>query len=824
MVETQGQAQVNIEDEMRSSYLDYAMSVIIGRALPDVRDGLKPVHRRILYAMFTEGLLHNRKYSKCAGVVGEVLKKYHPHGDAAVYDSLVRMAQPWALRCLLVDGQGNFGSIDGDPAAAYRYTEARLQKLAEEMLTDIDKATVDFVPNFDGSAEEPSILPAKIPNLLINGSTGIAVGMATNIPPHNLAEVISATVHLIQNPEASVDDLMAHIPGPDFPTGGIIYGTGAIKQAYRTGRGILSVRARLNTETHPKTKRVSVVVSEVPYQVNKARMVERIADLVRNKKIMGISDIRDESDRTGMRVVIELKRDAVPEILINQLYKQTSLQSSFGIIMLAIVAGQPRVLNLREMIEHYINHRRDVVRKRCNFELQKAEARAHILEGLQIALDHLDQVIELIRAAKDPGQAKLGLVEHFALTERQAQAILDMKLQRLTGLEREKIAKELEQLRIEIARLTAILADMAKLMNVVVEELEEMKRQYSDERRTEIAHDTREITIEDLLTDEDYVVTISHAGYIKRSPLALYRRQRRGGRGRSGMNTRDQDFVENVFVASTHSTILIVTQAGRALALKVYQVPEANPAARGTALVNLARLQKGEQVAAIEPIRSFDEMKDHHLCMVTRKGYIKKSLLQFYAHINVSGIKAMRVDPDDEIIGACVTSGEQEILISTRKGMLVRFREADARAMGRTARGVRGIRLRKEDDRVVSMEVVNPGATILTVSENGYGKRSELDEYRLTARGGVGVKTCQVTAKTGPVVGVTQVASDNDLMLITDGGMVIRTQVEGISIMGRATQGVRLIDLKEGERVVGMARLEEKEEESAEEPAEEPLS
>jgi len=811
MIESTLGHKVNIEDEMRSSYLDYAMSVIIGRALPDVRDGLKPVHRRILYAMYTEGLLHNRKYSKCAGVVGEVLKKYHPHGDAAVYDTLVRLAQNWNMRYTLVDGQGNFGSIDGDPPAAYRYTEARLKKIAEEMLADIEKATVDFVPNFDGSAEEPSILPSRIPNLLVNGSTGIAVGMATNIPPHNLKEVADAAIHLVRNPEATPDDLMKYIPGPDFPTGGLIYGTEGILRAYRTGRGVITMRAKVNQETHAKSGRMSIIVTEIPYQVNKARLVERIAELVRDKKINGIADIRDESDRRGMRVVIELKKDAVYEIVLNQLFKHTPMQSSFGVIMLAIVGGQPKVLNLRQMLDHYIAHRREVIRRRCSHELQQAKDREHILEGLQIALDHIDEIIDLIRSAKDPAEAKQGLISEFELSERQAQAILEMRLQRLTGLERDKIATELVELRKEISRLTEILEDVQKLLQVVIDEIQRACEQYQDERRTQITSETREITVEDLLVDEDNVVTVSHAGYIKRTPLSQYRRQRRGGRGRSGMHTRDQDFVENVFVASTHSTILVITQTGKAHALKVHEVPEANPAARGSAIVNLVRLSKEEQVAAIVPVHSFRELEDSNLCMVSKKGYIKKSDLQLYSNINVAGIKAMGVGKDDEIIGASLTNGEQEILIGTRKGMAVRFKEVDVRRMGRTARGVRGIKLRKSDDRVVSMEVIDPGATILTVTERGFGKRSELDEYRLTARGGVGVKTCVIAERTGKVVAVKQVFGDDDIMLITNGGMVIRTRVKGISVMGRATQGVRLIDLKEGEKVVGLARLGERE-------------
>ncbi len=812
MVEQGSKQQVNIEDEMKSSYLDYAMSVIIGRALPDVRDGLKPVHRRILYAMYSEGLLHNRKYSKCAGVVGEVLKKYHPHGDAAVYDSLVRMAQEWNMRMPLVDGQGNFGSIDGDPPAAYRYTESRLEKLAEELLADIEKNTVDFITNFDGSTEEPTVLPSRFPNLLVNGSTGIAVGMATNIPPHNIREVIDAAILLARDPEVGIDDLMKVIPGPDFPTGGIIHGREEIEQAYRTGRGIVSIRGRAVIEVNPKTSRSSILISEIPYQVNKARMLERIANLVRDKKIRGISDARDESDRDGMRVVVDLKKDAVAQVVLNQLYKHTPLQSSFGIIMLAIVGGQPRILNLKQMLDHYVGYRREVIRRRCVYELEKATARAHILEGLQIALDHIDEVIEIIRSSKEPLAARTRLMDRFEFSERQAQAILDMRLQRLTGLEREKIADELDQLRTEIIRLTVLLKNVEKLMDLVVAELTEIRDEYADARRTEIVGVTEEITIEDLIADEDHVVTITHTGYIKRSSLSLYRRQRRGGRGRTGMKARDEDFVENVFVASAHSTILVIIQTGKAYALKVHEVPEAGPAARGTAIVNLVRVGTGEQIASLVPVRSFEEQANQFLVMVSQKGYVKKTAMEAYSNINVSGIIAMGVDKDDKIISARLTNSQQEVMISTRLGMSVRFREQDVRPMGRVARGVHGVKLRKED-LVVSMEVVDPGATILTVTELGYGKRTDLDEYRLTARGGVGVKTCRITDRNGPVVGCMQVSADDDLMLITNGGMVIRMEINGISLMGRDTQGVRLIDLKNGERVVGLARLVERENE-----------
>jgi DNA gyrase subunit A len=811
---------VTIEDEMRTSYLDYAMSVIIGRALPDVRDGLKPVHRRILYAMFTEGLLHNKKYSKCAGVVGEVLKKYHPHGDAAVYDALVRLAQDWALRYPLVDGQGNFGSIDGDPAAAYRYTESRLKKLAEELLSDIDKETVDFTPNFDGNTLEPTILPSRFPNLLVNGSTGIAVGMATNIPPHNLREVVDACVAVIRKPDIPIEELLKLVPGPDFPTGGIIYGREGIRQAYLTGRGIVQVRGRAVVEVHPKTGKTAILVSEIPYQVNKARMIERIAALVQDKKIQGISDIRDESDREGMRVVMELKRDAVAQVVLNQLYKHTPLQSSFGIIMLAIVGGQPRVLNLKEMIEHYVAHRREVTRRRCVFELEQAKARAHILEGLQIALDAIDEVISIIRSSKDAGIARDRLMNRFELSERQSQAILDMRLQRLTGLERDKIAQELAEVRAEIERLTAILEDVLKLMDVVVAELESVRDEYHDARRTEIVATSDEITVEDLIADEEQVVTVSHQGYIKRSPLTFYRRQKRGGKGRTGMKARTEDFVETLFIASAHTTILVVTQQGRAYALKVFEVPEAGPAARGTPIINLVRMQPEEKMASLLAIPSFEATPELNLVMVSRKGNVKKTVLSAYANIHAGGIIAMGVEDDDEIIGSVLSGGQQEIMISTRLGMSVRFPEADVRSMGRAAYGVRGIRLR-EGDQVVSMEVVNPGATILTVTERGYGKRTELDEYRLTARGGVGVKTCRVTDKNGPVVDCMQVGSDDDLMIITDGGMVIRIKMKEISLLGRDTQGVRLISLKENEKVVSIARLMEREDEEEGEEADE---
>jgi DNA gyrase subunit A len=802
---------INIEDEMKSSYLDYAMSVIIGRALPDVRDGLKPVHRRILYAMYREGLLSSKKHSKCAGVVGEVLKKFHPHGDAAVYDTLVRMAQPWNMRYTLIDGQGNFGSVDGDPAAAYRYTECRLTKIAEEALADIDEETVDFTPNFDGQTEEPVVLPSKFPNLLVNGSSGIAVGMATNIPPHNMREVIDGACTLIDNPEVDIDELMKIIPGPDFPTAGYICGREGIASAYRTGRGLIKMRARASIEESKKGDKRAIIVTEIPYQVNKAKLIERIADLVKDKKIEGISDIRDESDREGMRIAIDLKRDAVPEVVLNQLFKHTPMQESFGVIMLAIVGGQPKVLNLKEMLEHFVAHRREVVTRRCRFRLRKAEEQAHILEGLKIAIDNIDEVISIIRGSPSTEVARQRLMERFELSHIQAQAILEMRLQKLTGLEREKIVMELSELYKEIERLTSLLGEERLLMALVAEELREVQKKFGDERRTEIVADAAEIDVEDLIVDEDMVVTVSHAGYIKRNALSLYRRQRRGGKGRTGMATKEEDFVEDLFIASTHSYILIFTDRGRIYWLKVHEVPEAGPAAKGKAIVNLIQFQEGEKMAAIVPVREFEENK--YVFMCTRKGTVKKTSLTDFSHPRAGGIAAINIDDDDTLLTARVTNGSQEIVLATSDGMAVRFKETDVRPMGRYAAGVRGALLEK-GDRIIGMEVCDPGSAILSVSENGYGKRTQLEEYRLIRRGGKGVITIKTNDRNGKVISILLVTDLHDIMLITDGGTLIRCGAEDIRLAGRNTMGVRLIALREGEKVVSAAKLAEKDEEN----------
>jgi DNA gyrase subunit A len=801
---------VNIEDEVRQSYMDYAMSVIIGRALPDARDGLKPVHRRVLYAMYDLGNDWNRPYKKSARVVGDVIGKYHPHGDVAVYDTIVRMAQDFSMRYPLVDGQGNFGSVDGDPPAAMRYTEIRMARIASELLADIDKETVDFLPNYDDTLREPLPLPARIPNLLINGSAGIAVGMATNIPPHNLCEVVDALVALIEQPDLDADALMQYVPGPDFPTAAFIHGKAAIREAYTTGRGILQLRARAGTETEKRTGRVSIIVKEIPYQVNKAKLIERIAELVNDKKIDGISDIRDESDREGMRIVIELKKDANPDIVLNQLYKLTPMQESFGIIMLAIVDGRPKLLTLKDALKVFIDHRKDVVVRRTMYELRKAEERLHILDGLKIALAHLDAVIALIRQAQSPAVAKTGLMHQFHLSEIQAQAILDMRLQRLTGLEREKIIEEHAETTRQIARYKEILADEREVYKIITAELQEVKRLHGDERRTQIVDETTEISIEDMIVEEDMVVTISHEGYIKRNAVALYRAQRRGGRGKIGAATKEEDFVEDLFVASTHSYILFFTTSGRVYWLKVHELPQAGRAARGKAVVNLLNLEKDEKLSAFLPVREFQEGR--YVVFATAKGTVKKTDLMAYANPRRSGIIAISLDEGDEVIGVRLSDGHQELILSTRMGQAIRFKEEEVRPMGRGAGGVRGITL-EEGDRVVGMTAVSPGATLLAVAEMGYGKRTEMDEYRLTRRGGKGIITMKTTDKTGPVIGVRMVSDDDDIMLVTDGGKVIRTPVKGISVIGRNTQGVRLIDLAEGERVVGVARLAEKEEE-----------
>jgi len=799
---------VNIEDEVRRSFLDYAMSVIISRALPDVRDGLKPVHRRILYAMFQEGLLSSRSYSKSAGVVGEVLKHYHPHGDSAVYDSMVRMAQDFSLRYPLVDGQGNFGSIDGDSAAAYRYTEARLEALAEEMLQDIDRETVDFVPNFDGGVMEPVVLPARFPNLLANGSSGIAVGMATNIPPHNLRELADAIVLEATNPDCTLDDLLEKIPGPDFPTGAMICGSDGIRSAYATGRGLLTVRARAEFEESKRGPRI--VVTEIPYMVNKSALVERIADLVRAGKIDGVTDLRDESNREGMRIVIELRRDAQGDVVLNQLYKQTPLQSTFGVNLLALVNGRPQLLTLKQALRHFLDFRAEVVVRRATYDLKQAKARAHLLEGFEIALDNLDEVISIIRASQSTADARGRLMERFELSERQTNGILEMRLRALTALERQRVLDELEQIRAKIADLAELLASDAQILDVAVKEVQAISDRFGDDRKTELVGPVVGIGTEDLIVEEDMVVTVSNSGYIKRNPLTQYRAQRRGGKGVKGMAAREADFVERLFVASTHAYILFFTTRGRAHWLKVHELPQLGRAARGRALTNILQLAEGERVQATLPVRSFDVDGDFVL-LCTRKGVIKKSPLAAFSNPRRGGIIAINLDSDDELIATCRTNGSQEVIIASQGGKSIRFPEEQVRPMGRAAAGVRGMALAPGDE-VVGMEVLSPGATILTITEKGYGKRTPLEDYRLQRRGGQGVITIRTTDRNGKVVRVAQVVDDDEVMLITDGGKVLRCPVKGISTMGRATQGVRVMNLDSGERLVSMARVAERDE------------
>jgi DNA gyrase subunit A len=803
---------VYIEDEMRQSFMDYAMSVIISRALPDVRDGLKPVHRRVLYAMYDMGNTWDKPYKKSARLVGDVIGKYHPHGDTAVYDTIVRLVQDFSMRYPLIDGQGNFGSIDPDPPAAMRYTEIRMARLAEELLADIEKETVDFIPNYDDSLKEPAVLPSRIPNLLINGASGIAVGMATNIPPHNLGEVIEALVALVENPELTVKQLMKYIPGPDFPTGGFIHGKEPIIQAYTEGKGIVQMRGKAFTETVKRTGKEQIVVSEIPFMVNKGRIIEQIANLVQEKKIDGIADLRDESDREGMRIVIELKRDAVAEIVINQLYKHTALQESFGINMLAIVEGRPKILNLKEALKAFLDHRKEVVTRRTAYDLRKAEERLHILEGLRIALDNLDAVIALIRKSHDPKVAKDGLMANFGLSEPQAQAILDMRLQRLTGLERDKILQEHKETVELIAQLRAILASEKEIYRIIVEELKEIKERYGDDRRTQIIARSEEISIEDLIVDEDMAVTISHEGYIKRNPVSLYRAQRRGGKGKIGTTTREEDFVEYLFIASMHSYILFFTTIGKVYWIKVHELPQASRAAKGRPIVNLLKLEPGERVSAFLSVRDFIEGR--FVIFATRNGLIKKTDLMSYSNPRPSGIRAIGLE-GDEVIGVKLTDGQQEIILSTLEGQSIRFKEEQVRPTGRGSYGVVGIRL-DPGDAVVSMEMLSRGANILTVSENGYGKRTDMEEYPLQSRGGKGVITMKATDKTGRVVGGQQVTEDDQLMLITNTGKIIRLRIKDIRVIGRNTQGVRLIDLEEGERVVSLARLAEKEEDEEE--------
>ncbi|OGP35472.1 MAG: DNA gyrase subunit A [Deltaproteobacteria bacterium GWC2_65_14] len=798
-----------VQDEMRRSYLDYAMSVIVGRALPDVRDGLKPVQRRILYAMYELGNEYGKPYKKSARIVGDVIGKFHPHGDTAVYDALVRMVQEFSLRYPLVDGQGNFGSMDGDSAAAMRYTEVRLAKISAELISDLDKETAETVPNYDGSITEPRVLPARIPTLLVNGSSGIAVGMATSIPPHNMGEVIDALLAMIKTPDLTVEQLMVFVPAPDFPTGGILYGLEGVRDAYRTGKGNVQIRARAFIEKTKKGDRESIVLTEIPYQVNKARLLERIAELARNKQIEEISDLRDESDRDGTRMVIELKKDSVAEVVLNNLYKLTQMQVSFGVQLLAIVQNQPRTLNLKQMLEEFLAYRREVVTRRSLFLLKKAEARAHILEGFRIALANLDAVIQLIRKSKDPKEAKEGLVKTFALSEIQAQAILDMRLQRLTGLEREKILEELKEVLKEIARLKKILGEETELLRVISEEFREIRAAYADERRSEIVEETRELSLEDLIVDEEMVVTVSHSGYIKRNPISLYRSQRRGGRGKVGMGTKEEDFVSMLFVATMHSHIMFFTNTGKVHLLKVHEVPEAGRAAKGKAIVNLLSLSSGERISAILPAREFTAGK--FVVMATAKGVVKKTDLMEFSRPRAGGIIALGLNVGDSLIATEITGGEDDVLLSTRQGLSIRFREEDVRAMGRTAVGVRGISLGKKDE-LVGMEILRAGGTLLTVTENGYGKRTAIDEYRVQSRGGKGVITLKVTGKTGAVLGGAQVSEEDDVMLVTDGGKIIRMPVAEIRMSGRNTQGVRLIGMEEKEKVASLARLAEKEE------------
>ncbi len=800
---------IAIEEEMKRSYMDYAMSVIIGRALPDVRDGLKPVHRRVLYAMHDLGNRWDRAYKKSARVVGDVIGKYHPHGDAAVYDTLVRMAQDFSLRYPLVQGQGNFGSIDGDAPAAMRYTEVRMAKLAGELLADIGMETVDFVPNYDGSLEEPTVMPCRFPNLLANGSSGIAVGMSTNVPPHNLRELCDALTLLVEDPDTTVEDIMGVMPGPDFPTGGFIYGIRGIRDAYVTGRGLLRVRARTKVEEHPRSGRETLVITEVPYTVNKARLLEEIAGLVRDKKIEGIADLRDESDREGLRVVIELKKGEDSRILLNQLYKHTRMEVTFGVNLLAIVGNQPRVLTIKEALRHFIDHRREVTVRKTHYRLRKARARAHILEGFKVALDNLDAVIALIRASSSPEEARTGLMGQFGLSEEQAKAILDLRLHRLTGLERDKILEEYRETLKLIEELEGILADERKVSEILLEEFAEIKDQYGDARRTEIVTQAEDFTIEDLIAEEEMVVTISNSGYIKRNPASLYRSQRRGGKGRTGMTTKEADFVEHLFVASTHSFILFFSDRGKVYWLKVHEIPQAGAAARGKAIVNLLPLEKGESIGSFLPVREFRQ--GACVLMATRRGVVKKTdLMAFSKPWRTRGIQAITLDEGDELIATRITDGDQEIVLSTRSGLAIRFPESDVRPTGRTSRGVKGIDLAQED-LVVAADVLRPGTTLLTVTENGFGKRTELEEYRRQSRGGKGIITIKTTPRNGQVVGVLVVEETDQIMMIASSGKLIRTAVSGIPVIGRNTQGVKLFEVVKGETVASAALVVEEE-------------
>ncbi|MEJ2157336.1 MAG: DNA gyrase subunit A [Desulfobacteraceae bacterium] len=807
MTETDSMAVISIEKEMRKSYLDYAMSVIIGRALPDVRDGLKPVHRRVLYAMRELKNDYNKPYKKSARIVGDVIGKYHPHGDTAVYDTIVRLAQDFSMRYTLVDGQGNFGSIDGDPPAAMRYTEVRMTRLAQQMLEDLDKETVDLAPNYDETLFEPTVLPAKVPALIVNGSSGIAVGMATNIPPHNLSEVVDATCALIDDPDITWEGLMAHMPGPDFPTAGIVYGTRGIREAYRTGRGIIRMRARVIIEKD-KNERETILVTEIPYQVNKARLIEKIAELVKTKHIEGISFVRDESDREGMRIAIGLKRGTVSGVVTNQLYKHTQMESSFGIIFLAVVRQRPQVLNLKEILENFVDHRKEVIIRRTRYDLNKAEERAHILEGLKIALDHLDEVVSLIRASKSPAEAKEGLMSAFDLTAIQAQAILDMRLQRLTGLEREKIIDDYEAVLKDIAYYKEILSSEQMVRDLIKGELAEVKEQFGDERRTEIVTSTQELTLEDMIVEEDMVVTITNSGYIKRNPITLYQSQRRGGKGKTAMGTKEEDFVSLLFVASTHHNFLFFTNRGKVYWCKVYDIPQAGRASRGKAIVNLLDFDEGEHMTTVLAVPSFEP--GCYVLMGTKNGTVKKTDIMAFSRPRAGGIIALDLVPGDELIAARITDGTQNVFLGCATGKSIRFHESDIRPSSRIARGVRGMRL-EPDDRIVGMQAISYGQTLFAVTENGFGKRTSIDEYPVHKRGGKGVITIKTSQRNGMVVGILEVQDDQDIMLVTDRGKIIRMPVSNISVISRNTQGVKLIDMEPGERVVSAACLAEKE-------------
>ncbi|MGD8844738.1 MAG: DNA gyrase subunit A [Desulfobacteraceae bacterium] len=812
MTEIDSMAVISIEKEMKKSYLDYAMSVIIGRALPDVRDGLKPVHRRVLFAMRELKNDYNKPYKKSARIVGDVIGKYHPHGDTAVYDTIVRLAQDFSMRYTLVDGQGNFGSIDGDPPAAMRYTEVRMTRLAQQLLEDLDKETVDVAPNYDETMTEPTVLPAKVPALIVNGSSGIAVGMATNIPPHNLSEVVDATCALIDNPEITWSGLMEYMPGPDFPTGGIIYGIKGIREAYQTGRGIIRMRARLVVEKD-KSDRETIVVNEIPYQVNKARLIEKIAELVKNKQIEGISYIRDESDRDGMRIAVGLKKGTVSGIVVNQLYKHTQMESSFGIIFLAVVRKRPQVLTLKEILENFVKHRKEVIIRRTRYELNKAEERAHILEGLKIALDNLDAVVKLIRESKSPAEAKERLLAAFKLTVVQAQAILDMRLQRLTGLERDKIIDEYEAVLKDIAYYKEILSSERLVLNLIKEELTEVKEQFGDQRRTEIVTSTQELTLEDMIAEEDMVVTITNSGYIKRNPITLYQSQRRGGKGKTGMGTKDEDFVSHLFVASTHHTFLFFTNRGKVYWSKVYGIPLAGRTSRGKAIVNLLNFEEGEHMTTVLAVPSFEP--GNYVLMGTQNGTVKKTDIMAFSRPRAGGIIALDLVPGDELIAARITDGTQNVFLGSASGKSIRFHESDIRSSGRIARGVRGMRL-AQGERIVGMQAIGYGQTLFAVTENGFGKRTSIDEYPVHKRGGKGVITIKTTQRNGMVVGILEVHDEQDIMLVTDRGKIIRMPVKNISVISRNTQGVKLIDMEPGERVVSAACLAEEEDPAGE--------